>query len=126
MKRMLMVLMMVMFVGLLIGGLSLKVFAGDEEGAKLKVGLENLKADLENLKTKVLEKFDADSNGKLEGNELTALTKAWRRLWFMKCLLKKYDKDGDGYLSKKECVPARTDLKKLEEALLKEIPGRKM
>ena len=81
----------------------------------------------EPLTKQIVKKFDADKNGKLEGEEVKALLAAVEanKKEIEAAMIKRFDKDGDGKLSEKEARKAkkaiREENKEIKAAMLKKF-----
>jgi Ca2+-binding EF-hand superfamily protein len=65
----------------------------------------------EKARTKVLEKYDKNANGKLDDDDREAMRKE-RRAESVAAALKKYDKNGDGKLDDSEREAAKAERRK--------------
>ncbi len=83
--------------------------------------------DAKPLPKHIVKKFDADKNGKLEGEEVKALLAAVdaNKKEIEAAMIKRFDKDGDGKLSEKEAKKAkkavRDEAKEIKAATLKKF-----
>ena len=76
------------------------------------------------FRNKLLAKYDADKDGKLDDKEKAAMHKAWREKWE----LARYDKNKDGKLDKAELAArdkARAEREKRHEAFIKKYDKNK-